>query len=404
MLNPLLWFANYGLHLAGVLACGVVLYKTLPKVLPSSAYPQKKMRTLFLRTKLYIEVGMHKQKIYPELVRFKKEDWGYRFVYRLIPGITLQQLKDKKALINAAFNGESSISGQGNEVKIDIQTRSLPKEASFEISSYYPLLSNQAIPVVLGYSRKGLEMLDLAQVPHAMIGGDSGVGKSSFIRQCLTALIYLRAPEQLQLTLCDLKHGMELSMFKNLPHVAGFAKNSDELKDVMKQINQMINSRGRLFEEVGVTNIREYNRRYSPSLAYHLIVVDELAEMKEADTFERISRIGRSYGIHLLYATQKPNAKIFDSKIKANCPLTICLKVKDVENSLIILGNEKATKIKDIPGRAIIQYHKEYDVQTTFLAESEAKRLIQSRLQDFPEVLKRKESSSSYSYSEHYYS
>lgn len=360
--------------MAGLAASGL----TVVEVLKHMYTPKSLMRATFVKSKLTIDDKP------PKFVKLTKKPWGYIFNYRMLPGMNFDDFKKKENMFGVAFNGEAYLYAEGHNLTIEIYRIPLPAKWYFDLVD-----TNHFIPLPIGMTRKGLETIDLAKCPHGIIGGESGSGKSVFIRQFITNLAMLKTPQQLEMTLIDLKHGVELGMFKDLPHVRGFARDVAEVDHVLNEVNYLINERGRLFESEGMANIEEYNKRHN--MPYRVVIVDELAEIEDTATIQRISRLGRAYGVHMLLTTQRPDAKVLEGQIKANSPLSICFKVKNGVNSRIVLDHEGGKNIPPIPGRCIVQHQGERQAQCMYLDEPTARKVIRRRITELGEEVKTNE-------------
>lgn len=375
MVDPLSLVSTYGLKVIGGYALAHIAWKCRPK---RENFPEL-MRITFIRTGLFTKVtkGKHVYEQTPKLISFEQMEWGFVFKYRLIPGLSTTQYVNKAEEIGTAFNGEAVIYGEGNELTIEILRLALPDLEYWDIDKIKA--DDMSIPIPLGYTRKGFEVVDLVKAPHGMVGGQSGSGKSVFVRGTLTTLAKLRTPQQLTMTLIDLKHGVELGMFKDLPHVTGFAKKPSEVMEVLNQVNSMMDERGELFDQSEVNEIALYNQLPNvEKLPYHLVLVDELAELddKALEIIDRIARLARFTGIHMLLATQRPDREVMPGGIKANIPLAIAFKCKNATNSKILLDHGGAAQLPPIQGRCIIQYNGERQAQSLLLDEHIAKQII----------------------------
>jgi len=375
MLDPLSLVAAHGLKVIGGYVVGHIAWKLRPR---KENFPEL-MRLTFIRAGLCVKIdnGKTKREATPMLSNFAQTPWGFVFQYRLIPGLSIQQFIDKKNILDAAFNGECNIYGEGNELTIEIMRVPMPDLEYFDIEKIREKEDGKAIPFPLGMTRKGIEVIDFAKAPHGVNAGETGGGKSVFLRQFLTTVALLRPPEQVTMTLIDLKYGMELSLFEHLPHVERFVEDAKDVQKALDSVNKMMDERGRLFRASGVRKIEQYNALCSTEpVPYHLLIIDELAEIKDLDSIERIGKLGRALGIHMLLCTQRPSAKILDGEIKANCPLKICFQVINGVNSRIILDNENAKYLPPIPGRALVQFKGERQIQALLLEENHADVLL----------------------------
>ena len=241
-----------------------------------------------------------------------------------------------------------------------------------------PMLSLQT-PVGIG---KGGEVisLDLHEKyhgPHGLIAGTTGSGKSEFIITYVLSLAVNYSPYEVQIILIDYKGGGLALAFQNnrysLPHIAGIMTNLDgnELNRSLASIESEIKRRQRLFNEArlmtneSTIDIYKYQKLYregrlegKEQIAHLFIISDEFAELKEQqpefmDKLISVARVGRSLGVHLILATQKPGG-VVDSQIWSNTRFRVCLKVQDTSDSQEVLKKPDAAFLKKT-GRFFLQ-------------------------------------------------
>lgn len=220
----------------------------------------------------------------------------------------------------------------------------------------------------LGVSKTGIVSLDLhdkAHGPHGLVAGTTGSGKSEILQTYILAMSTLFHPYEVGFVIIDFKGGGMVNQFKELPHLLGAITNIDgkEINRSLKSIKAELQKRQRLFAEADVNHIDKYIRKYKSGevtipLPHLIIIVDEFAELKaEQPEFmkELISaaRIGRSLGVHLILATQKPSGQV-NEQIWSNSRFKLCLKVQSQEDSNEVLKSPLAAEIKE-PGRAYLQ-------------------------------------------------
>lgn len=220
----------------------------------------------------------------------------------------------------------------------------------------------------LGVSKSGVVSLDLhdkAHGPHGLVAGTTGSGKSEILQTYILAMSTLFHPYEVGFVIIDFKGGGMVNQFKELPHLLGAITNIDgkEINRSLKSIKAELQKRQRLFADADVNHIDKYIRKYkagevSIPLPHLIIIVDEFAELKaEQPEFmkELISaaRIGRSLGVHLILATQKPSGQV-NEQIWSNSRFKLCLKVQSQEDSNEVLKSPLAAEIKE-PGRAYLQ-------------------------------------------------
>lgn len=221
----------------------------------------------------------------------------------------------------------------------------------------------------LGIKAKNqIEYLDLNEKhhgPHGLVAGTTGSGKSEILQTYILSMALLFHPYEVGFVIIDFKGGGMVNQFKNLPHLIGAITNIDgrEINRSLISIKAELNKRQELFAQYQVNHIDAYIRKYKKGetkipLPHLILIVDEFAELKtDQPEFmkELISaaRIGRSLGIHLILATQKPSG-VVDAQIWSNSRFKLCLKVQNKEDSNEVLKTPLAAEIKE-PGRAYLQ-------------------------------------------------
>jgi DNA segregation ATPase FtsK/SpoIIIE-like protein len=222
-----------------------------------------------------------------------------------------------------------------------------------ESSEYLRLRKDADLPVALGKGTGGENLaLDLAKMPHLLIAGATGSGKSVALNAIVAGLLMERSPAELRMLLVDPKR-VELTPYNGIPHLlCPVIVEVDEVVGMLKGIiNEMMN-RYRQMEEVGVRNIEAYNKRMrDDKMPFLLVVVDELADLMMTAAFDveqslcRLAQLGRATGIHLILATQRPSVDVVTGLIKANFPSRISFGVTSHIDSRTILDTNGAEKL-----------------------------------------------------------
>jgi S-DNA-T family DNA segregation ATPase FtsK/SpoIIIE len=232
------------------------------------------------------------------------------------------------------------------------------------------------LPVPIGKaSFSELQLLDLserAHGPHGMIGGTTGSGKSELLQTLVAALAVEHHPYLLNFLLIDYKGGATFNVFRHLPHTVGIITNLDarEALRALSAIQAENRRRQQFLADQNVEDITEYHRRlrryggiFPPDwqpLPHLLIVVDEFAELTASlpnflDELVATVRIGRSLGMHLVLATQRPSGHV-TAEMKANLNFRICLRVQTPDESQEIIRRPDAAFLPpEVPGRAYFQ-------------------------------------------------
>lgn len=217
-------------------------------------------------------------------------------------------------------------------------------------------------------SKNAIVYLDLNEKyhgPHGLVAGTTGSGKSEILQTYILSMATLFHPYEVGFVIIDFKGGGMVNQFKDLPHLLGAITNIDgrEIDRSLLSIKAELKKRQTLFAENGVNHIDAYIKLYKKGeakipLPHLILIVDEFAELKmDQPEFmkELISaaRIGRSLGVHLILATQKPSG-VVDAQIWSNSKFKLCLKVQNKEDSNEVLKTPLAAEIKE-PGRAYLQ-------------------------------------------------
>ena len=208
------------------------------------------------------------------------------------------------------------------------------------------------LPIALGKSISGLPIIgDLTSMPHLLIAGTTGSGKSVCVNTIITSLLYKLSPELCKLILIDPKM-LELSAYEGIPHLL-----SPVITDAKKATSALgwtvkeMNNRYKLMSKVGVRNIDGYNEKHKLKMPYIVVVVDEMSDLmlvagKEIENYiQKLSQMARAAGIHIIMATQRPSVDVITGTIKANFPTRVSFQVSSKIDSRTILGEQGAEQL-----------------------------------------------------------
>ena len=220
--------------------------------------------------------------------------------------------------------------------------------------------STSKLTLAMGRDLHGrMRVTDLAQMPHLLIAGSTGTGKSVFINSLLISMLYKASPEEVKVVLVDPKR-LELNLYDNIPHlIAPVVTDPKIASNVLRNATREMENRLKLLAQRGVRNIDQYNRTFQKGqslslfeateesehkpLPYLVIVIDELADLMMVDTngveesITRLAQMARAVGIHLILATQRPSVDVITGLIKANFPARISFRVASKVDSRTIL-------------------------------------------------------------------
>ncbi len=208
------------------------------------------------------------------------------------------------------------------------------------------------LPIALGKSISGNSIVgDLGAMPHLLIAGTTGSGKSVCINTIILSLLYKYSPEKCNLILIDPKM-LELSAYEGIPHllcpvITEAKKATAALGWAVKEME----NRYKLMTSVGVKNIDGYNSKNKKHMPYIVVIVDEMSDLmliagKEIENYiQRLSQMARAAGIHIIMATQRPSVDVITGTIKANFPTRISFQVSSKIDSRTILGEQGAEQL-----------------------------------------------------------
>jgi DNA segregation ATPase FtsK/SpoIIIE, S-DNA-T family len=347
--------------------------------LPKYKYPTPELLNDYPDNKVKVtkeELEANKDKIVETLTNFKigissiKATIGPTVtLYEIVPdaGVKISKIKnleDDIALSLAALGIRiiAPIPGRGTiGIEVPNKNREMVDMKSVIMTEKF-MKSDKELPVVLGKTISNeVFVLDLAKMPHMLMAGATGQGKSVGINVLLTSLIYKKHPSQLKFVLVDPKK-VELTLFNTIErHFLAKLPNSEEAiitdtKKVIFTLNSLcieMDQRYDLLKDAACRNIKEYNgkfvnRKLLPTkghrfLPYIVVVIDELADLmmtagKEIETpIARLAQLARAIGIHLVVATQRPSVNVITGVIKANFPARLSFRVASKIDSRTIL-------------------------------------------------------------------
>ena len=208
------------------------------------------------------------------------------------------------------------------------------------------------LPIALGKNISGKPIVgDLSSMPHLLIAGTTGSGKSVCINTIILSLLYRHTPERCKFILIDPKM-LELSTYEGIPHLlCPVITEAKKAASVLGWVVKEMESRYRLMTKEGVRNIDGYNAKHKLPMPYIVVVVDEMSDLmlvagKEIENYiQKLSQMARAAGIHIIMATQRPSVDVITGTIKANFPTRISFQVTSKIDSRTILGEQGAEQL-----------------------------------------------------------
>jgi len=272
------------------------------------------------------------------------------------PGVKVSKiinLSDDLARNTSSTSARVSIIPGENTVGIEIPNESREDVYLKEIISDLRFQKREIkLPIALGKSISGVPIVgDLTAMPHLLIAGTTGSGKSVCINTIIVSLLYRLTPDLCKFILIDPKM-LELSAYEGIPHLlTPVITDSKKAASALGWTVREMNSRYKLMSMDGVRNIDGYNAKHKLKMPYIVVVVDEMSDLmlvagKEIENYiQKLSQMARAAGIHIIMATQRPSVDVITGTIKANFPTRISFRVSSKIDSRTILGEQGSEQL-----------------------------------------------------------
>ena len=259
-----------------------------------------------------------------------------------------------------------------------------------DVFQAYPDANDWTLPVGLGKDISGRAVFfDLSEMPHLLVAGTTGSGKSVMLNGLLTSLLLTTDPRQVKMVLIDPKR-VELSQFGRVPHLI-----TPVVTDVKKAANALawavaeMERRYEVLEKIGVRSVEGYNDRTETQMPYVVVVIDELADLmmqagaKVEDAIIRLAQKARAVGIHIVVATQRPSVDVITGMIKANVPSRIAFAVSSQVDSRVILDSPGAEALLGMGDMLYkpVSAARPSRVQGAFISEAEVDRVVSATVE-----------------------
>jgi S-DNA-T family DNA segregation ATPase FtsK/SpoIIIE len=275
-------------------------------------------------------------------------------------------------------------------VGVEVPNTKPAKVTLGDVFQSYPDANDWTLPVGLGKDISGRAVFfDLSEMPHLLVAGTTGSGKSVMLNGLLTSLLLTTDPRQVKMVLIDPKR-VELSQFGRVPHLI-----TPVVTDVKKAANALswgvaeMERRYEVLERNGVRSLEGYNDRAEVQMPYVVVVIDELADLmmqagaKVEDAIIRLAQKARAVGIHLVVATQRPSVDVITGMIKANVPSRIAFAVSSQVDSRVIMDSPGAEALLGMGDMLYkpVSAARPSRVQGAFISETEVERVVSATVE-----------------------
>ncbi len=272
------------------------------------------------------------------------------------PGVKVSKiisLSDDIARHTSAVSTRVSVIPGKNTVGIEIPNSKRDEVFLSEIISSDNFNKKETkLPIALGKTISGIPItVDLTSMPHLLVAGTTGSGKSVCINSIIMSLLYKHGPDNCKFILIDPKM-LELSSYEGIPHLlTSVITDAKKATSALSWTVREMESRYRLMSSEGVKNIDGYNEKHKLKMPYIVVVVDEMSDLmlvsgKEIEGYvQKLSAMARAAGIHIIMATQRPSVDVITGTIKANFPTRVSFQVSSKIDSKTVLGEQGAEQL-----------------------------------------------------------
>ena len=302
----------------------------------------------------------------PLLSHYHRTSSGWHLAWALPAGISSQDIVAKLSHFEEQCEASIACETRGRILHMEIRTQPLPERIPYE----WCVPSDMALPVPIGHTPAGLLPVDLARLPHMFVAGNTGGGKTTYLRGLAVAGILAGA----RVVIVDLK-GLDFAHLAKSGH-AVVADTEASALAALAALNRELDRRKGILKAAGATRLQDHG-----GLPWIIAIIDELAELQDRqaqDQLNRLARLARAAGISLVCATQRPSHTLFqrftDTRMLFSGRLMFaCPKPED---SRLILDSDRAARLPPVPGRAIWKWDLEVEVQCMDIGPREAQRLL----------------------------
>lgn len=290
----------------------------------------------------------NKQEFYPKTIKIYDSPKGYTYLLSCPIGLSLADFEKLQGALEIQIRHKVEIRERNGYIEIEVILAELLEKIKYEL----PKRERDSIYIPFAQSIDGIQYLDLKETPHTLCTGATGSGKSITTRNILNTIISLY-PDEVNIWLIDFKI-VELSIFKHLKQTQCYVNEVEDAKEVIADLLVECKRRYKLFDEVGVTNIYDYNKKVAPNkrLKFDFIVIEEFVMLLEdkkkhaMTNLKKLASLSRASGQFLYITAQRFDNTIIDLVLRSNVGNRLCHKVESENDSKLIIDSTGAEKLR----------------------------------------------------------
>lgn len=283
----------------------------------------------------------------PKLLDKHKKENKNSYIFSIPEGLSLSDFEKYKEAIEQQLNNKIEIKYENKRIIID--------EITSKLKSNYPYIlptkeDKEAFRIPVGASIYGTEYIYPNKIPHTLISGTTGSGKSVCTKSLLTSILNMFTKDEVDVFLIDFKL-VELNLFKQCNQVVKYVYEIEDAVEIIADLLEECKKRYKLFQDTNVTNLEEYNKKFpNKKLKKQFIFIEEFVMFSEEKVgmkmLRKLASLSRASSQFIFLSCQRPDNTVIDNVFKANVGNRLCFRTEDSKNSMVILDREGAEKLK----------------------------------------------------------
>lgn len=283
----------------------------------------------------------------PKLLDSHKTENKNSYIFSIPEGLSLSDFEKYKEAIEQQLNNKIEIKYENKRIIID--------EITSKLKSNYPYIlptkeDKEAFRIPVGASIYGTEYIYPNKIPHTLISGTTGSGKSVCTKSLLTSILNMFTKDEVDVFLIDFKL-VELNLFKQCNQVVKYVYEIEDAVEIIADLLEECKKRYKLFQDTNVTNLEEYNKKFpNKKLKKQFIFIEEFVMFSEEKVgmkmLRKLASLSRASSQFIFLSCQRPDNTVIDNVFKANVGNRLCFRTEDSKNSMVILDREGAEKLK----------------------------------------------------------